>query len=37
MTMRAGAERVAEGFRQAGGPAASADAVERLVGASVAT
>ena len=37
MSMRAGAARVAEGFRQAGGPAASADAVESLVGASLAT
>ncbi len=37
ITMRVGAERVAEGFRQAGGPAAGADAVHGLVGASVAT
>jgi MGT family glycosyltransferase len=37
MTMRAGAERVAEGFRKAGGSAAAADAVESLVGASLTT
>ena len=38
MAMRAGAERVADGFRSAGGPAAAADAVQRvLVGASLTT
>jgi len=37
MTMRAGAERVAEGFRKAGGSPAAADAVEGLVGASLTT
>ncbi len=37
ITMRAGAERVADGFRRAGGPAAAADAVQGLVGARVTT
>jgi UDP:flavonoid glycosyltransferase YjiC (YdhE family) len=37
MAMRAGAARVAEGFRRAGGSVASADAVEGLVGASLAS
>ncbi len=37
MTMRAGAERVAAGFRKAGGSAAAAEVVERLVAASVTT
>jgi len=37
MTMRAGAERVAEGFRKAGGSPAAAEAVEGLVGASLTT
>ena len=37
ISMRAGAERVAEGFRRAGGAAAAADAVQGLVGASVTT
>ena len=37
ISMRAGAERVAEGFRKAGGATAAADAVEGLVGASVPT
>lgn len=37
MTMRAGAERVAEGFRKAGGSPAAADAVEGLVGSSLTT
>jgi MGT family glycosyltransferase len=31
MTMRAGAERVAAGFAEAGGPAAAADALEALL------
>ena len=35
ITLRAGAERVAEGFRRAGGSAAAADAVDGLVGASL--
>jgi MGT family glycosyltransferase len=37
MTMRAGAELVAAGFRTAGGPAAAADAVEDLVGSGLRT
>ena len=37
ITLRAGAARVAEGFRRAGGAAAAADAVQGLVGASLTT
>jgi UDP:flavonoid glycosyltransferase YjiC (YdhE family) len=37
MTMRAGAARVAEGFRNAGGSNAGADALEGLLGARLAT
>jgi UDP:flavonoid glycosyltransferase YjiC (YdhE family) len=37
MTMRPGAARIAEGFSRAGGPGATADAVERLVGATLST
>jgi UDP:flavonoid glycosyltransferase YjiC (YdhE family) len=37
MTMRPGAACIAEGFSRAGGPVATADAVERLVGATLST
>jgi UDP:flavonoid glycosyltransferase YjiC (YdhE family) len=37
MTMRAGAARIAQGFRTAGGPVAAAEALECLIGATVTT